>query len=137
VTWLQAGWAYLKASLAPLRRFNAVTQEVGLPLFVVVIFLWLRANQGWARALVFALTILVVLLFIEGARREHAERVLVLDFSVANPELAPPNTDVVHPAWKVSIGVINRGADRLFIARCDGAIEGLAVDTPMANIPFG
>jgi hypothetical protein len=136
VSWLTAAWAYLLASLRPMRRFNALTQEIGLPVFVVVIFFWLRANQGWARALVFALGILVVLLLVEGARREHAERSLTLVFEPVASERMPPDPAVEHPLWKVSVKVTNRAGDRRFIARCDGGVEGLAAETPASDFSF-
>jgi hypothetical protein len=121
--WLESLGGFVLVALRPLRRLNAVLQEIGLPVIVVVVFLRLRANQGWASALVFALGIFVVLLLVEGTRREHVERSLRLAFEPALPEPAQLNP-ALEGRWKFSMRVTNLAGLRAFIARCRPTTSG-------------
>lgn len=127
--WLTSFVRFFLAALRPVRQLNDVAQFFGVPILAAVLFGWLFRTWGWAPAVVFLLGLTLLLVLIEGTRREHHTLALDLTVVAGKPEWFKRH-------WKVSLKITNNRGDRSFVARCAGPVEGLAHSSETSEIDF-
>ncbi len=98
---LRGALAFVRDSLRPIRQLNNLVQELGVTVVGAAVLLWAGKAWGWGAASMVLLSLLVVLLLIEGGRREYAARSVDVSFDACPPELLKADG-----RWKLAVAVI-------------------------------